>query len=65
MLGKGGGMKVTITVKVPGKEPVHHDAEVKKVGDTAAAIHEALKKARKANPGCSIYDSTIKLKSRE
>ncbi len=57
-------MKIRITVTVPNGEPVITHAEVSETGDTANAIRDALDLARKQNPGCSIFDSNIKLERR-
>ena len=58
-------MRIKITVTIPGSKPFATHAEVKDSGDTANAIREALDEARKLYPGCSIFDSDIKLESRE
>ncbi len=58
-------MRIKITVTITGGKPFAMHAEVKDPGDTANAIREAWDEARKLNPGPSIYNSTIKLESRE
>ncbi len=58
-------MRIKITVTVPGGEPFAMYTEVKDSGDTANAIREALDEVRKLYPDCSIFDSNIKLESRE
>jgi hypothetical protein len=58
-------MKVKITFNVPHSDPVITHVEVAQNGDESKAIHDALDLARKQNPNCSIFDSNIKLESRQ
>ncbi len=58
-------MRIKITVTITGGKPFAMHAEVKDSGDTANAIREALDEAHKLYPGYSIFDSNIKLESRE